>query len=185
MLLALVASSVLAAAAPEPALDLRPRTAISPARTWEDDSRGAAESFRPGVAGASGVALVVADAAVFLGGVALLGATKPPGGCEYFCVDPTAFAVALLGLALVPPAVATHVADQVEPAPGGARAVLAYAVQGAAIGLVVGAARARSDALLASALAVHFVGIPLALGFAPAAGARGGGAPTLSYAVKF
>lgn len=176
MLTALLLSTALAAAEPD-------ARSADDVRSW--DATAAAWS-----AGA----LVAADAVVFFGGVALIAATTPRHCGHDICLDPSATLLALASMAVVPPTVALLVANRVHRAPGATeRALLAYAAQGAAIGLLAAAASTGSSssgqtALLAAAAALHLVGIPVALGFAapralPAPGARLAGTPT--FGVSF
>jgi hypothetical protein len=76
-------------------------------------------------------------------------------------------------------------------APGNLPLVLAYTCQAAAVALAVAAASesgndrpGRARALLAGAAAVHFVGVPLALGLAREP-PSGGAAPVASVALRF
>jgi len=178
MLMTLLLSTALVAAEPDPA-------------PGSDDTA----SWDAGAAGIAAVALVLADFTAVSAGVLVASATRPRD-CYYLCVDPTVGTLALIGVALVPPTVALLFANSVHGRPGGGpRALLAFAAQGAAIGMLVGAASTRSGSpqqtvLLVSAAAFHFVGVPVALGFvppltAPGSAARTPGAPTLGLSFSW
>jgi hypothetical protein len=160
----------------------------------EGEERRAPPAWSLGAAAGSAGALVLADTGMLFAGRLLVGHTRGDCGAgSIICLSPTAVAIALAGVVLVPPTFAILVSDAIHEAPSTSRIALASAVQGGAVALFFAGAStaghpARS-ALLASATALHLVGIPLSLGLAPARGAPGGeglrGSPTLSLSMRW
>jgi hypothetical protein len=162
------------------------------AAAFEREDGHASVGWRGDAAVASAAALAAADVGALFLGIALVSATTPRCDGDV-CVNGGALLLALAGVVFVPPTLALLAADATHGDHSTLRAVFASAAQAAAIGLLVASASTRADgarsALLASAAAVHFVGIPVVLGLAPGIGGSAGHAaapaPTVRLALRW